>query len=676
MLVLVAAALAASPDVAPEHQTLDLLRPTEDFPRIYVQARLPDGELGTFLIDTGADISVLSEATAARLGLTVERGFGMLSGLSGSTPMHRALIPELGLGDVVFRDVEVAVGVPGVTDEVAFMAVDGLLGNNVWGRFTLEIDYPADTLVLHTPGAVKLPRKASAMHFDGHHVFAPIAVRTNSESPIEEMLVAQIDTGASGLTLCAATGLPFADATTEGLETLRGIGASETLPPYRFLETTRRIPLSSLALGGATTSPDGASARWVDFHDTRSPTCRAGMRALLGHEYLAEHRVMIDYAEGLISLTRSTRKPRSVNGHTVLLAQDKAAHGDDADRGLIRAKYLLGADDEDAAVQELRRFVEANAGGDSDRAEARMLLSAIARSHGRLSEAYAWLSALSPGDLVDQEQIIASVNGLLFEGQRDEAVELARAAVAERPNEGDAHVALADALLATNAVDGARDALLRAAELEQYPDAHLIRRARVAYAAGDRHGAMAHVRKLMQLYPFGGHFLWFYAHLLQTEGDRNTFRADMNAAMARLHPDGRPYDFLVAAHQMLGDDADVARWRATGVEAHCEPMEGPGRENCFAWYDALAGVDLDRALERIDKALAAEGERSDFLDTKAMVHLARRELPMAREAALQAARMSPDDVYMLWQAERISDIAAGVPAGRPSTQPTAASEAP
>jgi len=114
----------------------------------------------------------------------------------------------------------------------------------------------------------------------------------------------------------------------------------------------------------------------------------------------------------------------------------------------------------------------------------------------------------------------------------------------------------------------------------------------------------------------------------------------------------------VAAHRILGDTSATMAYREEGLEAHCAPMKsGPGFDNCRAWYDALAGVDLDKALQRIDAALVEEGDRSDFLDTKAMVHLARHEPEQARAAALQAARMAPDDVYMLWQAERISDIA-------------------
>jgi hypothetical protein len=94
-------------------------------------------------------------------------------------------------------------------------------------------------------------------------------------------------------------------------------------------------------------------------------------------------------------------------------------------------------------------------------------------------------------------------------------------------------------------------------------------------------------------------------------------------------------------------------------DCHDLPQSDSSRDNCIAWYHALAGVDLDDALVRVDRALAKDGRRSDYLDTKAMVHLARGEGALAYEAALDAARLAPDDIYMLWQVERMAARGAG-----------------
>lgn len=646
----------AAAGTAPRPVELDLLRPGPGAPRIYVQAGLPDGTTGVFLVDTGADISVLSTATAERLHLE-EGQRSQVAGVVGAAEVRLTTLPFLTVGGEVVSDVLVAVGVPGLGDTAGFMPVDGLLGNNVWAQFTLELDYPRDRMVLH-PADEALPRRRSEpMWFDGSHVYAVIEATTEGPSPRTVPLVTQVDTGASELTVCGGTGQPLAGNSTEGLEALLGIGASETLPPYRFLQMTRRIPLSSVHLGGRDVHVP-LPARWRDYESPGSPTCAQGaeLRSLLGHEYLAESRVVFDYAHARWALLRPKGKPRSVDGHVVLLDQEVAAHGDDPVRGLERGKLLLGAGRDEDAITALRAH---SASGDPDPArlaESRVLLAQVLRSRARHTEAWEVLDGLSPGDLVDQEQIVGTVNGLVFEGRTDDALALARGAVAERPGEGWAHVALADVLLATHDLDAARDALLAAADLEGYPDAHLLRRARVALAAGDRVGSMADVRRLLALYPGDGPAIWFYAMLVDGDADRERFEQDLGLAMARLHPYARPLDFLLAARQVLGGDgtADLLR---EGLARDCAPLTGPDLDNCRAWYLALAHREPDEALERIDRALAATGERPDFLDTKAMVHLSRGEPALALASARQAARMSPDDVYMIWQAERIADLA-------------------
>lgn len=640
-----------------ERTELPILRPSKGGPRIFVQATLPDGSLGVFLVDTGADVSVLTESAAERLGLDARREVDVW-GLSGSASVRAVLLPSLQLGEVNVEEIDVLVGVPGFQDRMGFLPVDGLLGNNVWSRFTLEIDYPADLMVLSPPATGPGKRKSAPMHFDGSHIHTLVQVTTPGRDARAVDVITQVDTGASDFTLCAATGLPFEGDFTQGLETVRGIGASETLPPFRFLEMTRRIPIEKVSMGDRTLDV-GAPARWVSYENTRTNTCGAGgMRALIGHEYLASSRVVFDYGAGRISLRKSHRKPRQLDGHSVLLSQEVRANGSPPERGLVRGRLLVGMGEDRSAVEALQAFVGSGGGEPAEQAEARVLLSQLLRHLGRHEEAWEVLDGLSPGDLVDQEQIVGTVNGLLFEGQAEEALQIAEQSVGERPDSGWSHVALSDVLTRLGQQDRAQQELLLAADIEQYPDAHLLRRARVALATGDRYGAMAHIRKLLELYPGGGPYLWFYAMLVETEGERETFRADVGAAMSRLHPHNQPLDFLVAAYRSLGDESAVQEGLSKGLSAHCEPMPAsPDKDNCYAWYYALAQVEPDSALSLIEGALAKTGERSDFLDTKAMVHLSRKEYALALTAAHGAARLSPDDVYMLWQAERIAAIA-------------------
>ena len=59
------------------------------------------------------------------------------------------------------------------------------------------------------------------------------------------------------------------------------------------------------------------------------------------------------------------------------------------------------------------------------------------------------------------------------------------------------------------------------------------------------------------------------------------------------------------------------------------------------------------------RAVAKEPKNSAFRDTAAVVAAARGEFARASEEARQAARLSPDDPYLIWQARRYARLASG-----------------
>lgn len=623
---------------------VDLLRVGEGGPRIYVQARLPDGSLALFLVDTGADISVLSTATAQRIGLEVEVGENTVGGLGGEARTGRATLPwiDLGLqGQTRVEEVELAVGVPGFQSSAGAMPLDGLLGNNVWSRFVLELDYPADKMVLHRPDSVKLKRRhTTTMHFDGGHVYAPLEVRTEQDPDTIHQITVHVDTGAGGLMFCGM-GLGFTDDATKGLEMVLGLGASADLPMYRNLQMTRRIPLREVRL--ADQRVQIGSARWLNFDGSGS--CMTGLVGLAGHELLANHRVTFDYGNGLLEMRKSRRRGRQLNGHRILLDQEVERNGQDPERAVFRARLHVWLGEVDEAVAALRSAADIDD-------EARVLLGVALREQGQLEESSQVLAQLRPGVLAEEGEIVATVNGLLLTEQPERALELAQTATEQAPEAPDAWIALSDALVDAARLQEAEEALRKGIDAGKNPDAFLLRRARVALISGDAHAAMAHARKQLQLYPMDGEALWFYALQAREEPMRATFLRDLERAMARLHPATQPLDFLVGAHALVGDTTRAGQLMEQGIERDCQRTRGASQDNCYAWYWALAGTRGEDALERIERALAHE-ERADYLDTLAMVRLARGEIAQAHQAAVAAARRSPDNMYMLWQADRL-----------------------
>ncbi len=636
---------------------VDLHRIAPDHPRVFVVVRLADGSDGLFLVDTGADTSAISAGVAERLGLEVEVGCGELAGLSGTARMDCATMSTISIGDAEIPGVDVAVDVPGIAANAGFVPLDGLLGNNVWGRFVLEVDTVESRLRLHAPDAVVPPRRAQPLHFDGHHVYTPMRVQPAGVRDRSPPFVGQVDTGAGGLKVCARTGARIGGDWTQGLETVRGIGAADTLPPYRFLQETRRIPLKWVDLGGRRIRPT-FDASWVDFEADDRDVCESGMRALSGYEMLQGHRVWFAYAAGAFWLEPVRGAPRFVDAHAAALTRDVALYGEEpGPSALGRARLLIGLERLDEAatlLEEAEPLLPVD-----DVGTAKVLRAELRRISGDVDAADALFATLEPGVLADEGELVAEVNRRVLGGDVAGALAMAQAATTARPEEPEAWVALSDAALASGDLADARSHLLEAVELTGYPDAHLLRRARVALTAGDRFGAMTHLRKLLQLYPFGGTILWFYAQLCESEGDRETLERDMAEAFARLHPGDVPRDFEIAVLHRLGDKERTRHRLDAAREELCGPIGSSAEaDNCVAWLLALAHEDLDEAAQRIARALTSSGPRSDFLDTAAMVHFARGDLDHAAERAREAASLAPSDVYMLWQAERLSTLAA------------------
>jgi predicted aspartyl protease len=194
------------------------------------------------ILDTGANLSVISRSTARRLGLRVSSRQTTIRGNApGQIPVHTAIIPRLKLGTAEFRNVAVLV----LEDA--------------------ELDVPQ--LHYHIPGSLGFP-VLSALgritfladgRFGAHlPVNGPTLQRTNlfleKLTPIVAVGVDgtdrlfTIDTGATGSLLTAAYYREhqddFAAQQAQDVE-LMGAGATASAPAYR-------LPVLSLAVGGGT----------------------------------------------------------------------------------------------------------------------------------------------------------------------------------------------------------------------------------------------------------------------------------------------------------------------------------------------------------------------------------------------------------------------------------------
>ncbi|MEA1649372.1 retroviral-like aspartic protease family protein [Nitrospirillum sp. BR 11164] len=102
-----------------------------------------------FLLDTGADSSILSRPAATRLNLHTHKTGGLLIGIDGAAPLRRTTIDTLEMGTYRGEDIRVLVG--GDNDVGAGDDVVGVLGMDFLSGHDLEFDFAHNLLSLYKP---------------------------------------------------------------------------------------------------------------------------------------------------------------------------------------------------------------------------------------------------------------------------------------------------------------------------------------------------------------------------------------------------------------------------------------------------------------------------------------------------------------------------------------------
>ncbi len=645
--------------VGPKRSELPMYRAWPGGDKLYVEVDLGDGVPRMMLLDTGAGVSLITAEVAAELGLPLSEQVDQYMQVSGVLEARSGVLPEVRIGRHRIRNIKVAVPNEAVHDEAGGVPFAGLLGSNVLSHFQVTVDYPANRLVLARPGSELLPEDAAPLYFDGQHAMTGVVlVGQRDGQTIEEQALVDIDTGARGLWLFGGVSDDFAALASEGLEPVVGVSSGDGLPLRAMMRTTRRIPVIAVYAGGTVVERE-LDVTWTGFDQEQE--LAATTPGLLGHTVLDGYRAMLDYPGQRFALLPPDQVRPENDIQSWRLATLKKSREPDKLVRMAQVQTWMG--DIDAARGSLEKHHRKH----PDDAEGTVLLARMMRFDGQPEAALDLVRGLDPGQLAELGEIVAVTNGLWLAGQVDDALAIAQAAVDARPELAEAWLALADARRAAGDLTAARAAVVEANILDENPDGSLLRRAWIAEEDGDQLGSLSHLRRHLDLHPAASVTPWFYGLLVQGPDERAMLETDLDRAVGRLHPGEGALDFIAAAYQRAGEEDRALRIAQAGRERDC-PLadEQAQRDNCQAWYRGVVGVELDEARALIEGALVEHPRRAEFLDTLSVVLEAQGDLAGARDASWKAAVLSPDDVYLLWQASRLDR------ATRPDEPPGAA----
>lgn len=236
-----------------------------------------------FVLDTGADTTVVYQRLAGRLGLP-PAATQTLQGQTGQASLPGVRVPGIRLDGLSVGAFDTVI----LPDRSDGKPLDGIVGANVFGSRVLELDYPGGVVRAHRAGTRPkrlLPAGATpvtAVATEGKHLLLPVTVNGVRGTAV-------LDSGAKKSLMnsrfARAAGVDVSGAAFKDDGTI--IGA--TNQPM----VARRGPIGRIGYGGI--SREGVSMRVVDLpaFDAFGVGDRPAM--LLGHDLLQDLHVVVDY---------------------------------------------------------------------------------------------------------------------------------------------------------------------------------------------------------------------------------------------------------------------------------------------------------------------------------------------------------------------------------------------
>ena len=253
-----------------------------------------NGAPATFLLDTGAERTIMTATAAQRLGVASHYEYPRrMRSLDGAVSSGDARLRSLGLGGTALADFRVLVGfvsLPGPADK----PLDGLLGADFFSSFEMDLDLAHSRLTLYErlPCAIAGPPwtlsyTTMPVNRSLHdHLFFPVSLDGHK-------LAAFIDTGTevSALDTAAAlaVGVTGSALDHDPVANLRGAGSE--------VVKSRRHRFGRLEIGGETLRDQVIAVTNLRLQDAD---------LVLGIDFLRLRRVWLSYGSHQIFLGRPT----------------------------------------------------------------------------------------------------------------------------------------------------------------------------------------------------------------------------------------------------------------------------------------------------------------------------------------------------------------------------------
>ena len=583
-----------------------------------------------FMVDTGASTSIINQRMSRSLGLQLQMKDQPLVGLGGIHTYYSTRANVSFEGNE--QEIQFAVGVKGLPEQIKGVPIAGILGNDFFENYIVELDYQRHHIKLHSHDdfdwdSVKerttpLSYRSGAIHVD---------VELKEDNGNSVTLDAIVDTG-SQYVLLRDSDIPENITRIPRQKYLLGLGSNN---PFWVQES---LSYRSLQLGEHTPySYDEAQSAYIIPKEREAYM----PQNIIGGEVFSDKVLTIDYQNQQMQVRESSSKDVKPKSYDISEEMLRRIEKNSDDYNLeTKLQILVASRKLQEALDEIYKYEQSHSKeGTSPRiTNFKLQILMLSQRYEDVSQVYLNLEEEDICKLTDLRSVLYS----LFVSQNHDAL------ISQLKSESISciHENLrlkSDMYLLLGSYEQAFELLIQ--DGNSSSDQILIRKALLSHLMGKDLESIGYLRNTLQNERMLHSSLFLYIDAFHNSTYRDLLISDLN----RFGTEAIALDMQTLGWKILNEEQKSLNYMTLGLQKDCKQLQTEQQRNCNAWYEILAGKNINGHYKIMKQLVESNPFEASYLDTYAMILQQLDQNEEAQKHWILAMILSPNSEYMLYQ---------------------------
>ena len=583
-----------------------------------------------FMVDTGATTSIINQRMSRSLGLQLQMKDQPLVGLGGIHTYYstRAKISFEGNE----QEIQFAVGVQGLPEQIKGVPIAGILGNDFFENYIVELDYQRHHLKLHSHDDFdwnNTKEKPMPISYRYGAIHVDVEIKEDNDNAVK--LDAIVDTGAQYV-LLRDSDIPQNFTRIPRQKYLLGLGSNN---PFWVQES---LSYRSLQLGEHSPySYDESQSAYIIPQDREAYM----PQNIIGGEVFSNKVLTIDYKNQQMQVRESTSKNVKPKDYDISEEMLRRIEKNSDDYNLeTKLQILVASRKLQKALDEISKYEQLHSkeGTSSRITNFKLQILMLSQRYEDVAQVYLGLKEQDICKLTDLRSVLYSLfvsqnHDALFSQLKSESISCINENLKLK----------SDMYLLLGSYEQAFELLLQ--DGNSSSDQILIRKALLSHLMGKDLESIAYLRNTLQNERMLHSSLFLYIDAFHDSKYKDILVSDLS----NFGTEAIALDMQTLGWKKLNKEQKSLNYMTLGLQKDCKQLQTEQLQNCNAWYEILAGQNINGHY-RIMKQLVEENPfEASYLDTYAMILQQLDRSEEAKKHWILAMILSPNSEYMLYQ---------------------------